>query len=87
MSAQKSSGVCRDLAYLAVAFCRTMNIPARYCTVYLSDVGLPRAHPAGDFDAADVAIATTVDSNTLQQFRVWTDQIIDRSTCTSDSGA
>ena len=34
-------GVCRDFAHLAVAFCRCMNIPARYCTGYLGDIGLP----------------------------------------------
>jgi transglutaminase-like putative cysteine protease len=33
------TGVCRDYAHLAVAFCRCMNIPARYCTGYLGDVG------------------------------------------------
>ncbi|MCU0855405.1 MAG: transglutaminase family protein, partial [Rhodobacteraceae bacterium] len=32
-------GVCRDFAHLAIAFCRCMNIPARYCTGYLSDIG------------------------------------------------
>ena len=26
------TGVCRDYAHLAIAFCRCMNIPARYCT-------------------------------------------------------
>ena len=30
-------GVCRDFAHLAVALCRCMNIPARYCTGYLGD--------------------------------------------------
>ena len=34
-------GVCRDYAHLAVAFCRCMNIPARYCTGYLGDIGMP----------------------------------------------
>jgi len=32
-------GVCRDFAHLAIAFCRCMNIPARYCTGYLGDIG------------------------------------------------
>jgi transglutaminase-like putative cysteine protease len=32
-------GVCRDFAHLAIAFCRSMNIPARYCTGYLGDTG------------------------------------------------
>ena len=44
-------GVCRDYAHLAVAFCRALNIPARYCTGYLSDVGTPLPHPPGDFAA------------------------------------
>ena len=36
-------GVCRDFAHLAIAFCRCMNIPARYCTGYLGDIGVPVA--------------------------------------------
>lgn len=44
-------GVCRDFAHLAIAFCRCMNIPARYCTGYLSDIGEPKPHPPGDFAA------------------------------------
>jgi transglutaminase-like putative cysteine protease len=44
-------GVCRDFAHLAIAFCRAMNIPARYCTGYLSDVGQPKPYPPGDFAA------------------------------------
>jgi transglutaminase-like putative cysteine protease len=42
-------GVCRDFAHLAVALCRCMNIPARYCTGYLSDVGVPPPHSPMDF--------------------------------------
>lgn len=43
-------GVCRDYAHLAIALCRCMNIPARYCTGYLGDVGtLP---PYGPMDFA-----------------------------------
>jgi transglutaminase-like putative cysteine protease len=34
-------GVCRDFAHLAVTLCRCMNIPARYCTGYLPDIGVP----------------------------------------------
>jgi transglutaminase-like putative cysteine protease len=101
-------GVCRDYAHLAIAFCRCMNIPARYCTGYLGDVGTLPPYPPGDFaawfeayvgggwytfdprnnvprigrvllargrDAADVAIATTFGSNTLESFRVWTDEV------------
>ena len=44
-------GVCRDFAHLAITFCRCMNIPARYCTGYLSDIGQPEPHPPGDFAA------------------------------------
>jgi len=100
-------GVCRDYAHLAIAFCRALNIPARYCTGYLSDIGTPQPYPPGDFaawfeaylggqwhmfdprnnvprigrvllargrDAADVAITTTFGPNTLEAFRVWTDE-------------
>ena len=102
------TGVCRDFAHLAVAFCRCMNIPARYCTGYLSDIGTPPPYGVGDFaawfeawiggrwhmfdprnnvprigrilmargrDASDVAIATTFGPNTLESFKVWTDEI------------
>jgi len=101
-------GVCRDFTHLAIAFCRCMNIPARYCTGYLGDVGMQPPFGVGDFaawfeawtggrwqifdprnnvpragrvlmargrDAADVAIATTFGPNTLESFRVWTDEI------------
>ena len=101
-------GVCRDYAHLAIAFCRALNIPARYCTGYLSDIGTPPPMPAGDFagwfeayleggwftfdprnnsprigrvliargrDAADVAMVTTFGPNTLESFRVWTDEL------------
>ncbi|GJD96440.1 transglutaminase-like domain-containing protein [Methylobacterium iners] len=44
-------GVCRDFAHLAVAFCRCMNIPARYCTGYLGDIGVPRSPDPMDFSA------------------------------------
>jgi len=105
---REGSGVCRDFAHLAIAFCRCMNIPARYCTGYLSDIGTPLPYPPGDFaawfeawldggwhmfdprnnvprigrilmargrDACDVAIATTFGPNTLEHFKVWTDEI------------
>ena len=104
---QERRGVCRDYAHLAIAFCRALNIPARYCTGYLSDIGTPQPYPPGDFaawfeaylggqwhmfdprnnvprigrvllargrDAADVAITTTFGPNTLEAFRVWTDE-------------
>ncbi len=105
---QEGRGVCRDYAHLAVAFCRALNIPARYCTGYLGDVGMPPPYPPGDFaawfeaflgghwytfdprnnvprigrvliargrDAADVAMTTTFGPNTLENFRVWTDEV------------
>ncbi|MBY0508685.1 MAG: transglutaminase family protein [Rhodospirillaceae bacterium] len=42
-------GVCRDYAHLAVAFCRCMGIPARYCTGYLGDIGMPPPYGPMDF--------------------------------------
>jgi transglutaminase-like putative cysteine protease len=101
-------GVCRDYAHLAIALCRCMNIPARYCTGYLGDMGTLPPYGVMDFaawfevylgggwhtfdarnnvprigrvliargrDAADVAIATTFGPNTLESFKVWTDEI------------
>jgi transglutaminase-like putative cysteine protease len=44
-------GVCRDFAHLAVAFCRCMNIPTRYCTGYISDVGEPPPYAEMDLAA------------------------------------
>ena len=38
---KQGAGVCRDYAHLAIAFCRCMNIPARYCTGYMGDIGVP----------------------------------------------
>ncbi len=102
------AGVCRDYAHLAIAICRCMNIPARYCTGYLGDMGMPPPYGVPDFaawfevymgggwyifdarnntrrvgrvliargrDAADVAIVTTFGPNTLESFKVWTDEI------------
>ena len=101
-------GVCRDYAHLAIALCRCMNIPARYCTGYLGDMGTLPPYGLMDFaawievylggawhtfdprnnvprigrvliargrDATDVAIATTFGPNTLESFKVWTDEI------------
>jgi transglutaminase-like putative cysteine protease len=42
-------GVCRDYAHLAVALCRCLNIPARYCTGYLGDIGVPPPYGPMDF--------------------------------------
>ena len=44
-------GVCRDFAHLAIAFSRCMNIPARYCTGYLGDIGVPPDPAPMDFSA------------------------------------
>ena len=102
-------GVCRDYTHLAVAFCRCMNIPAKYCTGYISDINLPPPYAPMDFaawmevylggrwytfdprnnaprygrvliaqgrDAGDVPLTHTFGPNTLQNFRVWTDEIV-----------
>jgi transglutaminase-like putative cysteine protease len=46
---QERTGVCRDFAHLAITFCRCMNIPARYCTGYLGDIGVPPNYSPMDF--------------------------------------
>jgi transglutaminase-like putative cysteine protease len=46
---QERTGVCRDFAHLAIAFCRCMNIPARYCTGYLGEVGIRAVDAPMDF--------------------------------------
>jgi transglutaminase-like putative cysteine protease len=43
-------GVCRDFQHLAITFCRALNIPARYATGYLGDIGVPPGGPM-DFSA------------------------------------
>jgi transglutaminase-like putative cysteine protease len=43
------TGVCRDFAHLALTLCRCMNIPARYCTGYLGDIGVPISPDPMDF--------------------------------------
>jgi transglutaminase-like putative cysteine protease len=43
-------GVCRDFQHLAITFCRALNIPARYATGYLGDIGVPPRLPM-DFSA------------------------------------
>jgi transglutaminase-like putative cysteine protease len=48
---QEQVGVCRDFAHLAVTLCRCMNIPARYCTGYLGDIGIPPVDAPMDFSA------------------------------------
>jgi len=44
-------GVCRDFAHLAIALCRCMNIPARFCNGYLGDIGVPPDPAPMDFNA------------------------------------
>jgi len=44
-------GVCRDYMHLAITFCRNCNIPARYCTGYLGDIGVPPTASPMDFSA------------------------------------
>lgn len=47
---REKTGVCRDFAHLAISLCRAMNIPARYASGYLGDIGVPYSGP-GDFCA------------------------------------
>jgi transglutaminase-like putative cysteine protease len=105
---QERRGVCRDYAHLGIALCRCLNIPARYCTGYLGDIGMPPPYGPMDFagwfeawldgawhtfdprnnmprigrvliargrDACDVALSSTFGPNTLESFRVWTDEV------------
>ena len=44
-------GVCRDFAHLAITLCRCLNIPARYCTGYISDIGQAPPYAPMDFAA------------------------------------
>lgn len=46
---EERRGVCRDFAHLGIAFCRALNIPARYCTGYLGDIGVPPVDAPMDF--------------------------------------
>jgi transglutaminase-like putative cysteine protease len=48
---RERAGVCRDFTHLAITFCRCLNIPARYCTGYLGDIGVPPAAAPMDFSA------------------------------------
>ncbi len=48
---REATGVCRDYTHLAVTLCRCMNIPARYCTGYLGDIGIPPVRYPMDFSA------------------------------------
>ncbi|CAN7610214.1 transglutaminase family protein [Phenylobacterium sp. LjRoot225] len=48
---EEGIGVCRDYSHLAITLCRCMNIPARYCTGYLGDIGVPAVDAPMDFSA------------------------------------
>lgn len=48
---RERAGVCRDYMHLAITFCRCLNIPARYCTGYLGDLGVPPSASPMDFSA------------------------------------
>jgi len=48
---EERKGVCRDYAHLAITLLRCMNIPARYCTGYLGDIGVPPVDAPMDFSA------------------------------------
>jgi len=48
---QERVGVCRDFAHLAVTLSRCMNMPARYCTGYLGDIGIAPVDAPMDFSA------------------------------------
>jgi transglutaminase-like putative cysteine protease len=45
------TGVCRDFQHLAITFCRSLNIPARYATGYLGDICVPPTDAPMDFSA------------------------------------
>jgi len=48
---RERQGVCRDFTHLAITFCRCLNIPARYVTGYLGDIGVPQDPAPMDFSA------------------------------------
>ena len=48
---REATGVCRDFTHLAIALCRCLNIPARYATGYLGDIGVPLDPNPMDFSA------------------------------------
>jgi len=47
----EQQGVCRDYVHLAITMCRCLNVPARYCTGYLADIGVPAAGAPMDFSS------------------------------------
>ncbi|HXQ81305.1 MAG TPA: transglutaminase family protein [Opitutaceae bacterium] len=48
---QRGYGVCRDFAHLAIALNRTFNVPTRYVTGHLPDIGFPDPDGHMDFHA------------------------------------
>lgn len=48
---REQTGVCRDYMHLAITLCRCLNVPARYCTGYLGDIGVPASPNPMDFSA------------------------------------
>ena len=48
---QRGHGVCRDFAHLAIALNRTFNLPTRYVTGHLPDIGFPDSENHMDFHA------------------------------------
>ena len=48
---ERRVGVCRDFTHLAIALCRSVNIPARYVFGYLPDIGVPDSDAPNDFCA------------------------------------
>lgn len=48
---QRGHGVCRDLAHCGVALCRALNIPARYVSGYVPDIGVASSGAEEDFHA------------------------------------
>lgn len=48
---QRGYGVCRDLAHVCVALCRTFNLPARYVSGHLPDIGVQDPGIPMDFHA------------------------------------
>lgn len=47
----EGAGVCRDFTHLAITFCRCLNIPARYASGYLGDIGVAPLPTPMDFHA------------------------------------
>jgi transglutaminase-like putative cysteine protease len=48
---QRGYGVCRDFAHLVVTLCRALNLPARYVTGHLPDIGYLDPGSPMDFHA------------------------------------